>query len=310
MARVVTVRAFAKINLALRVKGLRPDGYHELQTVFQTIELADTLTFRACDGPFRLSCTRDDVPVDERNLVWRAAAALWDALGRPSPPAGVSVSIRKNIPPQAGLGGGSADAAATLLALARLWRVRVPAAALERLGAGLGADVPFFLCGGTALGLGRGDEIYPLADAPPSPLVVAYPAFGVQTSDAFGWFDAESAACHADVSARKMPESGLAIWRSDAACVVNDLEPCVVRRHPAIGDAVRRLRDGGATAAAMSGSGSAVFGLFPDARHAARAAARLAGKGWTAHVTRTLTRREASARFASPARPRRGSGAR
>jgi 4-diphosphocytidyl-2-C-methyl-D-erythritol kinase len=308
MTRVVSIRAFAKINLGLQVRGTRPDGYHELQTVFQTIALADTLTFRACDGPFRLGCTRDDVPVDEHNLVWRAAAALWKALGRTSPLEGVTVAIRKGIPPRSGLGGGSADAAATLLALARLWRARVPAATIEQIAADVGADVPFFLCGGTALGLGRGDEIYPLTDAPPSSVVVAYPSFGVSTSDAFGWFDADRASGRAGDASDASPRSP-GIWRPGAAGVVNDLEPPVLRRHPVIRDALRRLRAGGATAAALSGSGSAVFGLFPDSRSASSAAARLNRRGWTSLATRTLTRRQSAARFQQLARTTAAMGA-
>jgi 4-diphosphocytidyl-2-C-methyl-D-erythritol kinase len=296
MADAVTVRAFAKVNLGLRVRGIRPDGYHELQTVFQTVAIADTLTFRPGGRAFRLRCTRDDVPADERNLVWRAAAALWTALGRTSTLPPVAVAIRKMIPPRAGLGGGSADAAATLLALARLWNVRLPVDAFERIAADLGADVPFFLCGGLALGLGRGDEIYPLAGAPPVHVVVAYPAFGVSTSEAFAWYDADSAV--------RTGAAGLgnvhgcpSVWRPDPARVVNDLESSVLRRHPEIGGALRRLRAAGATAAALSGSGSAVFGLFPDALRAKQAARRLDGRSWTARTTRTLTREQVAARF-------------
>ena len=303
MTGAVTVRAFAKINLGLRVRGIRPDGYHELHTVFQTVALSDTLTFRAGGTAFRLRCTRDDVPVDERNLVWRAAAALWGALGRASALPPVSVVIRKTIPPRAGLGGGSADAAAALLALARLWRARVPAGALERIAADLGADVPFFLCGGTALGLGRGDEIYPLADTPPLHVVIAYPPFGVSTSEAFGWYEADRASQRTGRAGRNPTEQPPVIWRPESASVTNDLEPSVLRRHPAIGDVLRRLRAAGAASAALSGSGSAVFGLFPDAARAGQAAARVSRYGWEARATRTLTREQAAARFVVRARP-------
>jgi 4-diphosphocytidyl-2-C-methyl-D-erythritol kinase len=300
MANAVTVRAFAKINLGLRVRGVRPDGYHELHTVFQTIAIADTLTFRPGGNAFSLRCTRDDVPVDDRNLVWRAAEALWKATGRTSQLPPVSVVIRKAIPLQSGLGGGSADAAATLRALARLWKIRVPDAAFERIAAELGADVPFFLCGGTALGLGRGDEIYPLADAPPLHVVVAYPPYGVSTSEAFGWYDADHAAQADGVRTDELAGRAFAIWRPDPARVVNDLEPSVLQRHPEIGRTLRRLRAAGATAAALSGSGSAVFGLFPDAGRARQAAGRMEGHGWSARATRTLTRAQIAARFVLP----------
>ncbi|MBE3132805.1 MAG: 4-(cytidine 5'-diphospho)-2-C-methyl-D-erythritol kinase [Acidobacteria bacterium] len=297
MSRVVTVRAPAKINLSLRVLGVRPDGYHELRTVFQSVALADTLVFRTWDGPFRLTCDHPDVPRDGRNLVWLAAARLWAELGRPGDPGGVSVSIRKRIPLQAGLGGGSADAAAALAALARLWNARLPAAALQRVAAGLGADVPFMLSGGTALGLGRGDEIHPLPDPPRRWVVVACPPFGVSTAEAYRWFDEPDVPAGAIRRAGDSARLAAASWTDDLSQVANDLESCVVRRHPVIGEAVARLRAAGAAAAAMSGSGSAVFGLFIDAAGARRAVEPLAQPGWTVFVTRTLAGAEAAARL-------------
>jgi len=160
--RIVT-RAHAKVNLDLRVLGTRPDGFHELRTVFQTIELHDTLTIEARPGPFALDCETPGVPLDASNLVWKAAARLWTALGRPDAPIDTRVVLDKAIPMQAGLGGGSADAAAALVSLGRLWGGATPAL-LREIAADLGADVAFFLSGGTALGLGRGEEIYPLVD--------------------------------------------------------------------------------------------------------------------------------------------------
>ena len=164
--RAVTIRAHAKINLDLRVLGPRLDGFHELRTVFQAISLHDVIECVAEDGPLAIECTTAGVPLDGTNLAWRAAEALWSALRRTGAVHGVRIRLLKGIPLQAGLGGGSADAAATLLALTHLWRVPVRPPQLTDLAAALGADVPFFLSGGTALGLGRGDEIYPLADLP------------------------------------------------------------------------------------------------------------------------------------------------
>ena len=189
--RPVIVRAHAKINLDLRVLGTRPDGFHELRTVFQAIALHDTVACIPREGPFAIECTAAGVPLDRSNLVWRAADALWRALRRDGPVRDVVVRLEKQIPLQAGLGGGSADAAATLVALARAWRVPVRPAQLTDVAATLGADVPFFLSGGTALGLGRGDEIYPLADLPRHWIVLLVPGFGVSTSEAYGWYDAE-----------------------------------------------------------------------------------------------------------------------
>ena len=159
-------RAHAKVNLDLRIFGTRADGYHELRTVFQSIELHDMLTCTARPGPFVLKSRSTAIPLDQSNLVWRAAAVLWTALGRGGDPTDTVVTLEKNIPTEAGLGGGSADAAAALLVLARLWG-GVPVTLLREVAAGIGADVSFFLSGGTALGLGRGEEIYPLVDLPP-----------------------------------------------------------------------------------------------------------------------------------------------
>jgi 4-diphosphocytidyl-2-C-methyl-D-erythritol kinase len=282
------VRAHAKVNLDLRVLGVRPDGYHELRTVFQTIELHDTLTCVEQPGPFTIACRDSRVPTDAGNLVWKAAAALWKALGRAGSVADTAVRIDKHIPLEAGLGGGSADAAAALSALARLWG-GAPLTLLREVAAGIGADVPFFLSGGTALGLGRGEEIYPLVDLPPHFVVVVRPPFGVSTAEAYAWYDEDRAAGH-----RENRELQLlpVPWPTRAAQMINDLEPPVMRRHQEIGALTQQLRELGATAAAMSGSGSAVFGLFRGRASAARAVKPLSRNGARAIVTRTLTRAE------------------
>ena len=153
----IRVRAHAKINLDLRVLGTRADGFHELRTVFQSIALHDTLTCVSRPGPFAIECEADGLPLGHTNLIWRAADRLWRALRRTGEARDVVVTLDKRIPQQAGLGGGSANAAAALVALSRLWRTEVRAEQLTDIAATLGADVPFFLAGGTALGLGRGD---------------------------------------------------------------------------------------------------------------------------------------------------------
>ncbi len=183
--RPVIVRAYAKINLDLRVLGMRPDGFHELRTVFQSVSLHDTVACIPREGPFAIECSAAGVPLDRSNLIWRAAEALWRALRRSGPICDVGVRLEKRIPLQAGLGGGSADAAAALVGLARTWNVPLRPAQLTDVAATLGADVPFFLAGGTALGLGRGDEVYPLADLPRHWIVVLVPGFGVSTSEAY-----------------------------------------------------------------------------------------------------------------------------
>jgi 4-diphosphocytidyl-2-C-methyl-D-erythritol kinase len=284
----LTVRAHAKVNLDLRVLGVRADGYHELRTVFQTIELHDTLVCSDKPGPFTLTCRNPGVPLDASNLIWKAAAALWTALGRAGEIRDALVQIDKKIPVEAGLGGGSSDAAAALLALGRLWG-GAPLTLLREVGATIGADVPFFLSGGTALGLGRGEEIYPLVDLPPHFVVIVRPPFGVSTAEAYAWYDEDrTAGLRENREFQTLPVP----WPSRAAQMVNDLEPPVLRRHQEIGAFKTQLRELGATAAAMSGSGSAVFGLFRSRLAAERAVKPLSRNGARALVTRTLTRAE------------------
>jgi 4-diphosphocytidyl-2-C-methyl-D-erythritol kinase len=190
--RTVRLPAFAKVNLALEILGTRRDGYHELRTIFQTIALHDTVTLSAVRGPFEVRCDDPACPIDQTNLVWRAAEALWRAAGRQGAPVGVRVHLKKRIPLQAGLGGGSSDAATALRALATLWRTKLSATRLAQVARTIGADVPFFLRGGTALGSGRGDRLRSLRDWPSSWIVLALPAFGVSTRDAYAWWDEEN----------------------------------------------------------------------------------------------------------------------
>jgi 4-diphosphocytidyl-2-C-methyl-D-erythritol kinase len=286
----VTVRAHAKINLDLRVLGPRLDGYHELRTVFQSIALHDVIECVPREGPLAIECQTAGVPLDASNLVWRAAEALWRSLRRPARVRDVLIRLQKNIPLQAGLGGGSADAAATLIALARLWKVPVRPAQLTDVAASLGADVPFFLAGGTALGLGRGDEVYPLADLPRHWIVLLVPGFGVSTADAYHWYDAERELSRGG-SARE-PQYVPGPWPSRAAQMINDLEAPIARHHPEIDQMRTALRRAGALAAAMSGSGSTVFGLFQKRADALAAVDGLSGLGWRVLLTESLDRGE------------------
>jgi 4-diphosphocytidyl-2-C-methyl-D-erythritol kinase len=197
----------------------------------------------------------------------------------------VHITLQKRIPAEAGLGGGSADAAAALLAATRLWRLDLDLASLARLAAHLGSDVPFFLAGGTALGIGRGDDVSPLPEPPATPIVIAKPRVGVATADAYRWVD-EDRRARPRRPTRVLP----ATWPAWAVGLGNDLEAPVARRHPAIRRLVRALVNEGALYAAMTGSGSAVFGVFdePDAADAAEVA--LTRFGWEVIRTRTLSR--------------------
>jgi 4-diphosphocytidyl-2-C-methyl-D-erythritol kinase len=269
----------------LHVLALRDDGYHELRTVFQSLALHDTLTFTETTGGFALECSDPSVPADDSNLVWRAAQLLWRADGRRGDVRGVRVRLEKRIPAQAGLGGGSSDAAATLRALSRLWRLALPDGRLHAVARSLGADVAYFLSGGTALGVDRGDLLFQLADRPSQPVVIVRPPFGVSTRDAYAWWDAQRDQLkrpRIQGTDRHLPSSELG----------NDLEAPVAARHPEISRLTRRLRRLGARYAAMSGSGSAVFGLFEDAGAAAAAVTALTRPGWLVLGTKTVNGRD------------------
>ncbi len=282
--------AAAKINLDLRILGVRTDGYHDLRTIFQSLALHDVMTFTARRGPFAISCDDPRLPVDRRNLVWKAASLLWRTAGRRrgETPRDAVVALQKRIPLEAGLGGGSADAAIALVGLAHVWNLNVDLPTLSRLASGLGADVPFFLVGGTALGLGRGDDIYPLVDLPRASVVVIRPRFGVSTVEAYGWFDAEPRPPIRPGPHRRLPER----WPEWAVNLRNDLQPAVEAHHPTIRRIRQALMESGAVVSAMSGSGSAVFGLFERIDAARRAAQDLARPGWQVILTRTLSRAE------------------
>jgi 4-diphosphocytidyl-2-C-methyl-D-erythritol kinase len=290
----IRVRAHAKINLDLRVSDRHIDGFHELRTILQSIALHDVITLRATQGPCRVRCSAPGVPEGEDNLVWRVVHQLWAALGRDGEPHGVTVSITKRIPIAAGLGGGTADAVAALHGLCRLWGVSPAPACLREIAGAVGSDGPFFLVGGTALGLGRGDEVYPLAELPRHWVVVAVPRRGVSTVSAYAWMDRDRAAA----SVRRRRPRVAAFWSVppvvgpviDLAALTNDLEPSVARRRPEIRTAARVMAATGATVAAMTGSGSAVFGLFLCRTRATEAARQLRAEGGIALVTRTLER--------------------
>lgn len=274
------VRAYAKINLDLRVLGRRADGYHEIRTIFQTITLHDTLSFSHARGALRLTTSDPAVPADRTNIVWRAAALVWQASGRKGEPHGLSIRIVKRIPTQAGLGGGSSDAAAALITLNRIWNAKLSASDLAALAATLGSDVPFFLLGGTALGLGRGELIYPLPDLPPRPIVVAAPGRGVSTADAYRWLAGSDR-----VTGR--PQRLPVPWPPHELAVGNDFEPVVFSRVPAAARLRRLFGRAGAEPALLSGSGSAVVGVFAserDARRAAALAAPVATRVWISRL--------------------------
>jgi len=313
---MIAVHAPAKINLSLRVLGTRADGYHNLWTLLQSLALHDTLTCRSVPGPFRIDSTDPACPTGPDNLVWRAAELLWRAGGRRGRPRNTVVRIRKQIPIRAGLGGGSSDGMAALRGLSALWRVALSRDWRRAIAATLGADASFFLDGGTAVAVERGDLVFRLFDCPAQWVTLVVPPFGVDTGAAYRWWD-EAGRAHGqrDTKGRNAKPvsrgersgepargAGIPVWNGGHdGPFGNDLEPVVAARHPELAAIVSALNERGASLAAMSGSGSAVFGLF-GSRVRAEAAARALGRdGHRTIVTRTLGR----SRYQAMTRPRR-----
>lgn len=287
--RSVTLRAFAKVNLSLRVNAARPDGFHDVQTVLQTIDLFDRVTIARTRGPFELRCDTPHVPLDRTNLVWKAALGLWQAAGLDGEPRGTCITLRKNIPMQAGLGGGSSDAAAALLGLRLVWKVDVSDRQIDVIAARLGSDVPYFLVGGTALALGRGEEVYPLEDLPRLWVVLVIPPFGVSTKDAYAWLDEKRLREPFSAAAHEKGSRSLFSYLP----IGNDLEAPVIERHPVVGTLKARLSRCGALVSSMSGSGSTVFGVFESARLASAAARQMRREGARVVTARFRPRRRA-----------------
>ena len=259
--RQARVRAYAKLNLGLRVLYKRPDGYHELRTVFQTISLADSLEVSFTQGK-STRIAMEGTPEIADNLAERAARLVMDAAGKHG---AVRLKLRKSIPSGAGLGGGSSDAAAVLLALPVLAGVRLPMEQLTSLAAKLGSDVPFFLYGGTALGLGRGEELYPLPDHPSERVLLV--VSGVHSSTADAYRDLSATLTNIELQ-NKLDSFQGKVWGrasgENKSSIINDFEDVVVSRYPVLAGIRERLRQAGATRVAMTGSGSAIFGIFDN----------------------------------------------
>ena len=272
----VRIPAFAKINLRLDVLGKRADGFHELRTIFQTISLQDELRLRASRSEGITLTIEGNQPLSaepvEKNLVYRAVDALRRELGIRG---GVELQLKKTIPAGRGLGGGSSDAAAALLGYLRLTRKKLAAARLMEMAESLGADVPFFLLGGRALGINKGDEIYPLPDIPKLHVLVVSPKkIHVPTPDAYRWLKAKALRLTKSAANPKLWEFCALCWSAQGSSLSNDFEGPVFRRYPRLGRIKRELLERGATEASLAGSGSAVFGIFPSPAMARRAAVR------------------------------------
>ena len=273
--RKIRIPAFAKVNLRLAVLGKREDGYHELRTIFHTISLHDTLELRASARPAISLLVRGNESLSqespEKNLVYRAVDALRRECRVRQ---GVEILLHKRIPAGRGLGGGSSDAAAALLGFLNLTRKTIDSTRLLDIAASLGADVPFFLLGGRALGIGKGDEIYPLPDIPKLSLLIVSPKeLHVPTPDAYRWLHApELASLTKSAANHKLYGFCALCWSAQEPALSNDFEAAVFQRHPRLGQIKRALLHGGASEALLAGSGSAVFGVFPNPAKARRAA--------------------------------------
>ena len=272
--REIRIPAFAKVNLRLDVLGKRADGYHELRTIFHTVTLHDTLRFRSRRGTgIELQVLGNEQLSQEsaeKNLVYRAVDALRRELKiRPA----VEILLQKKIPAGRGLGGGSSDAAAALLGYLQFTGKKIASSRLLEIAAGLGADVPFFLLGGRALGIGKGDEIYPLPDVAKRTLLIVSPKdIHVPTPEAYRWLQApELASLTKFAATHKLSEFCALCWSTQGERLSNDFEAAVFRRHPRLGQIRRALLQGGASEALLAGSGSAVFGVFPSPAKARRA---------------------------------------
>ena len=287
MFRSFQARSFAKINWTLDVLFKREDGYHELRTIYQSVSLQDQLRLTETSGAIEIICEDPRVPCDETNLAFKAALMLREVTGASK---GARIEIEKRIPVAAGLGGGSSNGAAALLALIKLWQIEIDDEELIRIAARLGSDVPFFLIGGTALGVGRGEEVYPIEEARCKNLLLVNPGFAVSTRDAYE-----------RVSRLTSPEAASIIpftllaakgIRELPLVARNDLEAPVLAAHPEIAEVKRRLLSLGAKHALMSGSGATVFGVFDNSEMAGRAELEMREFGYWAERVRTVDRHE------------------
>jgi 4-diphosphocytidyl-2-C-methyl-D-erythritol kinase len=294
----LTLHAAAKVNLALEIVGRRADGYHDLVTVMQAVDLSDRLVLEEADD-LEIQSRGQDLPADASNLALRAAVLLREAAGTGR---GVRIALDKRIPAAAGLGGGSADAAAVLLGLNRLWRLRWPRARLHEVAVTLGMDVPFFLRGGAALATGRGEVLAPLR-ARALALVLVNPGVPLRTAEVYArvtpslYSDGTRARALAGALARRGPGRL-------ASMLVNALEPLGRAACPAVGRILAALEAAGALGAAMSGSGPTVFGLARSLDHARQIRRRLTRGSWSCWAVRALT--GPAVRTVAPAVVRRG----
>jgi len=268
------IEVYAKINLSLRILGKIEGGYHSVETIFQNISLADRLSFTTTKGEIEVHCDHPAVPEGSENLAYKAAASCLEILSVKDK--GLRIEIDKGIPVSSGMGGGSADAAGTILACEKLFGP-VPGGDTTRfaLAAGLGADVPFLLYGGRALAWGIGERMLQLPVKESTPVLLIFPELDVSTSWAYRALDnAKAEGIHTeimDVNSGPLNWEELIGQLGPTSGLINDFEPVVFAYHPELREFKIRLKEAGADVALMSGSGSAIFGLFTDKQKRDRA---------------------------------------
>ena len=285
----LTLPSFAKVNLHLQVVGRREDGFHDLCTVFQSISLHDTITVEPADE-IRMTCNNELVPVDEKNLVVRSARVLKE---RYRVNRGASIHLEKRIPAPGGLGGGSSNSALTLLALRKLWCLPIHLEELHVIAESLGSDVPFFLYGGTALGMGRGEIVEPIPEFDERHMLVVAPDVSVATRDAFKRLKLR--ALTKQESNRRLQICRFELESADFRYTAfqNDFETTVFAAYPEVERVKHRLLDLGAERAMLSGSGGSVFAIF-DKEETRQAALKALGNetNWRKFAVATLSRDE------------------
>ncbi|HLN97669.1 MAG TPA: 4-(cytidine 5'-diphospho)-2-C-methyl-D-erythritol kinase [Pyrinomonadaceae bacterium] len=294
----LSLPSFAKINWSLQILGRRPDGYHEVKTVLQTISLHDDLDFEVTNsGDISLSCTDPEIPADEQNLIIRAALALKARHGNSQ---GARIQLHKRIPAQAGLGGGSSNAAVSLLALNHLWDLKITPAELIEIAAGLGADVPFFLLGGRAVATGTGATVSSILDNTVDDvyyLIVITPRARVSTAKAYAALSVSALTTPANdpilSSSREEAKIGRSPLWALANSMTNDFEPVIFDIEPEISRTRETLLQAGALKALLAGSGASVFGIFPDRAAQQRAIKEVKLEaGWRVFPCVTVSRHE------------------
>jgi 4-diphosphocytidyl-2-C-methyl-D-erythritol kinase len=316
-----SVRSFAKINLGLKIGPRREDGFHELRTIYQTIALSDTVRVDVSKGVgIDMACKDPRVPLDESNTCWRVADRVLRSLKTRGK---VRIAIDKRLPVQGGMGAASSNAVATMMALEKELKQQLSPEERLRIASEVGSDLPLFLIGGTVLGTGRGEQIFPLEDLPSLHCVVATPDVGVSTPAAFADWDLK---WPAKLTELKLTDSGTSDristfsrsiyewmygsftptgvpskgWdRAEALLldlvrtgIENDFESVVFPKYPVIREVKRALEHAGAKYASLSGSGSTVYGLFADEQSAVKAAEKLTANDIPAQATTTLPREQ------------------